>query len=308
LALKQTHPDKFASFAEFVSADLGIPSDIVSVVLKAVARSGPAWLIKHHKPIDLGFVKLMAVPFRANWKEIVMFKGKARDLIGALLATKHERLRRLAAMRFPAMLCSPQNIALIGGRNYTRIDYSVEAVTTAAFERAAEQIEDERILHGDYVAQYGKVIERLYDSIVDCLVHYTQKTQAAWASVCKSSDGSGAALIPAKPKPIRGVHLADLPVDIIPTGNDFSVFAEGEGTSQRIYVPAPADEVPQVSVVPPPADDLRQRIGNGSLVESRPGGTNGLSLLPPSENLSTRQSMFSGGSTETWCPPRMDRE
>jgi len=293
------------SFAAYVSSQHGLPADVVNVVLAAVAQSAPEWMLKHRKVIDLGFVRLLALPFRSNWKEIVMFKGKTTGLLEALLSHRRERMQRLLAMRLPATLCSPQNIALRGGSKNTFLDHTIEATTTSDFDKAVEAMEDERLERGDYVTQYAKTVERLYESIVQCLVHHAQKTQAAWAAVRKSSDGGGPTFVPSKPREYHGVSIEDIPVDIIPTGSDFSVFAEREGEGKRIPLPPSAHAMRQVSDFPQAADDLRTGGGNGKLVEPRPGGTNGMPVLDAGQGAGSRQPVFSVSSTERRSSPRM---
>ena len=197
-----------------------------------------------------------------------MFKRKNDDLLKALLAPGRECLRRLSAMRFGATLCSRNNIALRGGVTQARLDYSVEAMTTPEFDDAVTRIEEERIKLGDYVSQYAKSVEKLYEPIVDCLVHYAQKTQAAWAAIRHGGGGSRATFVPAKPKPFGGFSLSDLPVDIVPTGSDFSIFAEEPRKGRPPGVSTKAHEVQKVPAVPPAAHDVRQRNGHRDLDES----------------------------------------
>jgi len=256
----------FGSFVEFVSAERGLPADVVQAVLTAIAQVGPRWLVQYNQPINLGFVDLLAVPFRANWKEIVLFKGKANKLIEALLKTGRECRQRLTSMRFPATLCSPQNIALCGGvKSVARIDYSIEAVSTEDFDEAIEKIEGERMEAGDYVAQHSKSVERLYESIIECLARYARKTQAAWAAVRKGGNGSEPTFVPSVSRAFNHVCLTNMPVDIIPADSDFSVYAEQNRKHQPIIVPTPAVKMPKMSSVPSTAHDVRSRRRNGNL-------------------------------------------
>lgn len=297
---------RFDSFTHFISATHNLPPDVVGVVLSAIAQSGTEWLVWHRQPIDLGFVRLMAFPFRANWKEIVLFKKKSADIIKALLSPRLIRSQRLTSMRFAATLCSPHNVALRGGAEYSRIDYSIEAMTTPGFDRNVESIEGDRIRQGNYAGQYSKAVEKIYDSIVDCLVLYAKKTQSAWAKLHQSSSGCGTSLFPTRAREFNDVPLSDLPVDIIPAGNDFSVFAEREGKGHLAALSAPPP--PRLLALPsilPAADDVRTCGGNGDMVEPRPGGTAGLSVLDASQGIASGKPVLSCGSTETWCPPRM---
>lgn len=267
--ITKPRPSRFGSFAEYISVQRHIPLDVVNVVLTAIGQCGSEWMVRYHQPIELGFVRLLAVPFRINWKAIVLFKGKAMGLLNALLAEPRRECRhRLSQMKVAATLCSPNNIALRGGSHQSFVDYSIEAMTTSAFQRAVEQIEEERLQRADYVAQHGKTVERLYESIVDCLVHYAQKTQAAWASVSKGRNGGGASFVPATSKIISGISPSNIPVDIVEIDSDFSVFAERDRKSKRVAVSPKADEVQGVSAVPPAADDVRRRGGNGDVDQS----------------------------------------
>lgn len=251
------HMPETDTFAQFVAEHYALPIDVVRTVLMSAGHVATRWLVEFGKPLDLGFVTLTAVPFRMNWKEIVMFKDKNRGLLKALLASRRERTISLARMRFPATLCSPDNVGLRSGR----LEYSVEAMTTNLFEQQVDDIEAQRTTN--FVVHYTQWIEGFYETIVDCLAHYARKVEAAWATVRKGGNGRDLAFVPAKPRAFDGVPLSDLPVDIVPTGSDFSVLAEKEGTSQRVALHPPTPPVQQVPGVPPTADDVRERKGTG---------------------------------------------
>lgn len=268
LTLRPRRPKmpKSESFAEYVAGERHIPIDVVNAVLTAISQLGAAWLVEYGRTIDLGFARLMALPFRANWKEIVLWKGKPSGLARALTLRRPERTRSLASVRLPAMLCSPDNVALHGGvLPSARIGYCIEAVADPSFDAEVERVECRRIEQGGYVKRFQKEIEDRYETIVECLAHYAKKVHAAWATVRASSPGGGLAFFPIRAHSVRDVPLSDIPADIIPTGSDFSVFAEGrgKGARQRVALPPSADALQEVSGVPFPTDDMRERNEGG---------------------------------------------
>ena len=307
IRMRRTDNPRAISFTEYVAHEFGIPADVVGVVISAIADCGPRWLVKYRRSIDLGFVKLAAFPFRSNWKQIVLFKGRSKGLFKALTASKRLRLSRLTGLRLPAWLCSPQNIGLIGGDlPLARVDYCIEAISNSKFEKAVDEVERERMARGNYIDQYTKGVEHLYETIVDCLANYARKAEAAWAAVRPSGFDGSLAFEPTRDQRIDGVSAEDIPVDLIPTGGDFSVFAEKETARKCLALHPQIETMQSLSAVPSATHDLRKRHGDGDMGQPRPEGGTGLPLLHAGQGAGAEQSMLSCGSTHAGLPSRMD--
>lgn len=280
--------EQYRSFAEFVAKERGLPADVVLVVLTAVAQVGARWLLDRQS-IDLGFVKLVALPFRVNWKEIISFKCRPWKLSNIMGRRKADRRVILDQLGFPGIACSPHNIGLPNrpGAFLRRLDYTIEAIPHQSFEAAVEVAEKERMRLGrtGYVAQYEDAVEKLYDNIIDSLAHYTRKVHSAWATVREVRCSGVLSFLPVSRHAVkvRGVPLSKLPVHLCPPDSDFSVLAEKKGASDPGLVQAQDAEVLKMSALPPADDDVRERPGYTDLDESRSIGAVGLPVLDAGE-------------------------
>jgi hypothetical protein len=294
--------EQYRSLAEFISTERGIPADVVVVVLTAIQQVGARWLLEHRQVLDFGWVKLFALPFRANWKEILMFKCRPWRLNSILRYKPRDRDALLKRLGFQAIACSVHNIALKArskGSDH-RVVYTVEAITTESFERVSEAVESERMKTGrtSYVGHYEEAVETFYHQIVESLLHYVRKVDATWATVRASCNKGILSFVPVDRQraKVRGVPLADLPAHIVPPVSNFSVLAEGEGSDPEL-IQAQAAEVQKVSALLPPPEDLRQCDG---------GEPVGVPLRHDSEGAGAGQSMLPCDSTQGGNSSRLD--
>lgn len=275
----------------------GLQSSVVKIVLDGLAKAGADLLIRQRVPVDLGFAKLVAVPFRANWKEIVCYKLRRRKLLKALRSQTAEEIRTSG---IPEVLCSPHNIALLRdwkpGIVY-RIDYTIEAIPSRAFNGKANRHDAGQKRTGStaYVRKYEQTVEKLYDEILEILRAYLKKVGLAFARVSESSDTGGLRFVPTLGLKARahGVNFRRLPVHIVPSVLGFSALAE-EGESNALHFPVA--KVPKVSAIPSTADDLRECREPRSLEEFLNGGYgNGrVSLLDAGKEPAAGQPVLPG--------------
>lgn len=286
---------------KMVADECGLQTSVVKIVLDGLSRAAVELMIGRRTPVDLGFCKLVAVPFRANWKEIVCYKLRKLGLLKALGEESAEAIKEL---KIPETLCSAQNIAVRRGtfRDSRRIDFTIEAVPSKEFEKAVSKRECKRSALGrtSYVASYEKAVEGLYDEILDILRSYLKKVHLPFARISESRNTGGLRFIETVGVRARahGVNLRNLPVHIIPPVHGFSALAE-ESDRRLVYIPAA--EVPEVPVLSQGAENLRQpeerrgveELGDG---ENRDGG---VSLLDASESLALWEPVFSGPEVGT---------
>lgn len=277
--------ERFRELAEHIARERHLPADVALVVLTAIAQLGTDWLVKYRKTLDLGFVKLVALPFRINWKEIVNFKGRPWKLASILRAPRSVRKELLERMSFPAMVCSQQNIGLrgIGNNDQRRIEYTIESIPQSSFDNRVDDIEEERMWPGEtsYVAEFESAVKHHYESIVDAMVHYVKKVAAPWARVSACGKDGRLSFLPVsrwKDK-VRGVRLSDIPAHIIPPADNFTVHAEAEAHGDDHLIQAKADEMQKVSAILSSLNDVRERGLDRDVDKPRSNGTNGMPLL-----------------------------
>lgn len=281
--------DGHREFATYVAKERHLPDDVVMTVINAITQLGARWMIEHRKTLDLGFVKLVAMPFRVNWKENLTWKCKPWQILRVLLQPAEERDRMLRQCEFSKSVCSTHNVALKlkHGRHLSRVDYTVEVIQTNSFERVAEEVERDRMKAGQtsYVAHFEEAVETLYERIIEVMVQYAHKINAPWATVRAIGQTGIMAFLPVGrySHKVRGLSLANVPAHIVPPRSNFSVFAEAERQSDEHLVSAQAAEMQKVPPLPPRSWHLRKRKVGGSVDEPRPEGTDGLPVLDASQ-------------------------
>lgn len=271
---------KAQPFIKHVANKASVPVPLVNIVFKAICSEAPAWMLENKQPLELGFCQLVAMPFRVNWKEIVAFKCKSWKLRKLFSETKVDAdlHAKLADLKMPSVMCSPQNIGLSRGK----LEHTLEVIPTKKFQEAVDKSETQRMSCGwnAYVAHYEESVEKYYHLMVRALGNFIKKAAVPFARVHGSSVSGVVRFLPVGGKQalVHGVAVKDIPRHIIPPDSNFSVMAE-EQTSDPCLVPRPAPEVLRLPCVPSPDQDVRQRLIGPAVVEQGHPGTNGLPVL-----------------------------
>lgn len=288
LELKEKTPHSLAHepFVQYLARERKLPSSLINVVLAAIAEEAPVWMIKQRKPLDLGFCRLLAVPFRANWKEVVRLKARESGikLLALMKLPKAERDKALKESGLPELLASPHNIALRRGwrdnGQSVRLDYTLEVIAADKFETKANAVEAERQSHGstEYVAHYEDSVEALYNYLVQALVSFVRKVASPFAQVCEGGRAGSLRFLPVSGRKIRvrDKTLRDYPIHIVAPDSRFTVFSQDH--DPRLVRPK-AVEVPKVPPLLPEADDMRERTIDGDFQLENGEGSSGM-LLP----------------------------
>jgi hypothetical protein len=285
-----------------IAAEAGVQTSIVKIVLAGLSKVAADYLVSQHRVMDLGFIRIIAVPFRANWKEIVTFKLRK---LGLLKYLKEDERGNAACngnnAGLPETLCSPHNVGIVreskrkGYQTLSRVDYSLEVITSKTFEKEVTKLETRERSAGQtaYVRHYEKTVERLYENILEILRAYRKKIGLPFARICESSGTGGLRFMETVGIKARahGRNLRDLPVHIVPPTEGFSARAE---ESEPLLVHSPAVEVPKLPTFSSSTDDVWQCPKPGSLEEFLDGGSGagGLPLLPPDQSEAAGQPVL----------------
>lgn len=276
-----------------IAEECGLQSSVVKIVIDGLNKVAADFLVSQHRVMDLGFVKLIAVPFRANWKEIVCFKLRKLGLLHHLKEDGQEpdpadsaRGGNGDSLGLPETLCSPHNVAMRrekvkrGLLPASRIDYNIEVLTSKAFEAEVTRLEcrQRSAGHTAYVSYYEKTVERLYENILEILRAYRKKIGLPFARICDSSRTGGLRFVETIGVRARahGYNLRNLPCHIVPPARGFSALAE---ESQQELVCEAAPQVPKLPAFSSSPDDVRQREECGALEEFSNGTGGGGGVL-----------------------------
>jgi hypothetical protein len=275
-ATQESFSSSRESFVKHLCTSYGLPNSVVRIVLRAIGAEAPKWMLFHRQELDLGFCKLIAAPLRPNWKEIVTAKYRKWNLLAIFGKPRQHSHKELDEAGLPEALCSPDNIGLKkhgGGKNYCRLNYTIEAIPGTQFEKAVNIIEAERQACGtlSYVASFEKTIEALYYHLVESLENYLHKTQAPFAVVSERGNSGNLHFLPTVGHAVKvhGLGIRKLPVYILENVRKFSVFGESR---DRTIVRPKAPPVQKMPPLLPAPDDLRGRPQQGNVVEPRQEG------------------------------------
>jgi hypothetical protein len=280
-------------FVSHICKATGIQSSVVKVVLKTIAIEAPKWMLEKRRAVDLGFCRLIAAPFRSNWKEIVAFKYRKWRLIGLLNLHQKVKHQALEDAGLPEALCSVHNIGLLKKGDNHRIDYTIEAIPSKEFNKQCESIELARMSTGttSYVTSFETTVESLYHHLVDALHCYLKKAREPFARVCERSNSGQLYLVPAQGHTVkvRGVGLNNLPTHIVSPDTNFSIKG---GQSEQLLIQAQAALLPKMSNLLQAADDLREPEEQGNLDEQGQAGAGGLPMPDAGQSPASGKPMF----------------
>lgn len=285
------------TFVKHVAKTHRIPASVVRAVLTAVGDEAPTWMLRHRKPIELGFCRLIAAPFRSNWKEIVSFKCRGFRLPSILSLNYTRMMQLLEGIGMPGIMCSPDNIGMSTTNENYHIDYVIEAIPTVKFEKAVHALETERIACGDttYVSLFEETVEILYRYLLQALESYCKKAAQPFAQLCASSISGVSRLLPIvrRKATVGGVRATDLPVNIIPPTTSFSTRGI---KSDPALIQAQIKALQAVPDLHPEIKNLRRRYGERLLRRYEIWEkSNGLLMPHAGQSVDTGKPMLSSG-------------
>lgn len=192
-------------FIEFVRKRRCVDANVLRLAIDLIARESTYWLTQKKKPIDLGFVKIFAVPYRANWKEILL--ARFRDIAWVFNSNKETKENALRETKFYQHLCTLELMAIDHYKHF--IHWTLEAIPTKLWEREAAEIEMTKQAGGDstYIRLYEKLVAQLAPRLVEIFSSYVQKTASAFGEIRRGLRDSSQKLVPySGPKKVLPKH------------------------------------------------------------------------------------------------------
>lgn len=185
-------PDDAEDFFEYVHKKRAIDRNVLRLAWAAMSKEAVGWMLKRKKPINLGFVTLHAVPYRANWKEILLARFP-----NALWWFQHNVNKeggfkdRLVEAEFQHELTNISLMAIHGRDNF--IHWTMEAVPSDQWEDDVAEHEMLKKSGGNtqYVRHHEKTISDLVPRILEIFTAYVKKTARPFPKIsCGTVDGS----------------------------------------------------------------------------------------------------------------------
>lgn len=286
----QPIPDDAESFLEYVHKKRGIDRNVLRLAWSAISKEAAAWLLKKRKPINLGFVNLYAVPYRANWKEILLAKfpnGNApwwfRQYYKNDVFTDKN-----AEAQLRVEMVSAEMIA-IHGRDHN-VMWTMEAVPSESWEADVKELELMRKSAGNtsYVRHYEKTASDMFQISVKVFMSWLKKITVPFAKVQPGNLDGSVKMVPyrgsQKMLPKIGVNI---PVRVVLQDGPAKVGQRA--LSESFTVRPKIDSVPSLPSVPQAADDVRECDVSGGVdgCEDGNGEPSGMPMLSSGKAINT---------------------
>lgn len=165
------------------------------VIWAAIVQKMPEWMVLKQKPVDFGWCRLHAFPFRANWKQILLAKFPR---IWRWLEKPMDR-HKLEISTFAVEARSSDLLAVIRkkkDRGFIR--WSAELQVLPSFYEYSDQIEQDNARHSlesTYLRRVGGLVNRAWPRMVECLRSFVADTITPCGDVVSDRSGGPVRLV-----------------------------------------------------------------------------------------------------------------
>lgn len=257
-------PDDTENFIGYLHRRCHIDMSVCRMVISAIMREAPSWLMAKKKPVDLGFVKIYAVPYRANWKEILLARFpnaywwmKYRSKPGFENGLDNENVR--------AQMAAVEMQAIHGSHHY--LHWTLEVVPTEDWEKAVREHEKMKMASGrtEYVKSVERTIESLSSTILEIFTSYLEKVARSFPKLVAGRRPGSKKLVPYRgPTKVLPKIGQNIPCRIVVNLDPKQI---GEGDDPKVLVRPAAIKVSKVSPLLQADHDVRGPILEAELVK-----------------------------------------
>ena len=238
----ETCPDE--DFVRYLCASSGM-TDIpgMRVTWHLVCYHAMRWLLEQGKPLNLDFIKLYALPYRANWKSIL--HARYPQSLKALSTEPEHRKAVLDAIGLSESLYSADLIEVNPGDTF---GWTIEAVPSAKLEQAIADTEAKCLQTANspanYLYRWSRAITNQYDNIISIYESFVKKSAKPLGSV---DDSLPKNLWSLSGRKSRGRVRPFVP----PVPDAFFSTDDSQPNNAKDASPAPAEEkIPELPEVP----------------------------------------------------------
>jgi hypothetical protein len=248
-----------SDFVNYVAQRVGGKANVFQTVWAAMMQEAPAYLLDEKKPIKLGFGELYALPYRANWREIM--QAKFPRLASALKKTPRGLVDPfLINTGWDAELFNSDLVEMKDGDKHH--GWCIVFAPNEQWFKIVRMYErDQRAALGakKYAVRFTQLIRKFAKRILRYYLNHVTQTTIPAAAVRHSTGTGGDYLVPHVPKgkvrPTAPEVGATYVVGDIP----------GKGTEEReegaLY--GSFKEVPPLPLIPSSPKDLWEREQRG---------------------------------------------
>lgn len=208
----------------------------------------PRWMMNQNKPINIGWARMVALPYRVNWKQIVL--ARFPRIWAFLKLPDKKMISNIEMTDFPLEMISTSLTALSkAGLNQKTIRWTVELEPNALWWEYQDTVEL-RVLEATgkhaYIKRYASLLHRMYPLALEIFRSFVKQTTLPSASILRRRGHRGRELVDnVQPGEVRPRNPEGVPVCV--TTDSDSVALRDSETGCLVEVPSP--NVPQMSVV-----------------------------------------------------------
>ena len=165
-----TAMDAFIRYAANKSGIKNLP--YTRYIWLQLCRSAVNWMVVDGKPLDMGFCKLHAFPFRRNWLAVMAAKYPYYGEIAKMPV--EERERRLAGTTFQWMLEQPEMASMADPAQF---DWTLDIELDERWHEFTTKAEKEQLTYlgpQEYYQRWLKMVRRSYKQITSTFHDYFQ--------------------------------------------------------------------------------------------------------------------------------------
>lgn len=248
------------------------------LVWLAICQAMPHRLLVDMVPVDFGWAKIHAFPYRKNWKQIVLsrvpnFLEQMKEVAGNTLYQK------ALNTDLPAVLRNTVLVALEKDDHAKhKFGWTLEVEESAEFDKWAKNAEIERhkdISRKDYAIQWASIINKQATDIIKCWYRFVRQTTTPAAHLGKGDVTSCSGLVPyIASRGSRPARVDDVPVDpVYPEAGELR-----DDTGRRVVV-GKAPKMPALPVLRAVPAYLREPGGSDSSLQWGGAGENRMLVL-----------------------------
>lgn len=196
---KQQKANKDNGFLKYTSDTSGIPEESITVCWLAICQSIPNWLMSG-KPVDFGFFRLVGVPFRRNWREILLARYPSFRKI--LMVKDPRQLIRMVFAEAGRMIRSSDLTLCRTRRGRHVFGWTVEVLHGKGWRDVCEEVElaeATRVGHVAYVKRWASKVSRVEELIYELLSERCVEEVAPTCRVSWRRGERGARFVQASP-------------------------------------------------------------------------------------------------------------
>lgn len=258
-------------FIEYFLANSGLfERDVMRLFWREFRRVAMLWLGTEREPLDLGFLKIVPLPYRANWREITAAR---HPKIPAILKTS-SGAQRTALLVFFKVYDTLSNLLIAAMNPRGACHWTLNLLVEPKLRTLLDKNED-AILKSmgpeSYASHVFEQMQRRQNYAMAILAQYSEQTGAPCGSTTPSPTGFGKRIIPHIPEGAIRPVAPSIP----------KVFAVARDTWQELTGPDRDDTcevvavetpgMPDVSALRPQLEDVRDTGENNHELSGRNG-------------------------------------